>query len=219
MKSNEFLNEGPLDFAKKAWAGVTGGVAGYQAKAAELAQSDKVKRVAATALKKWAEQSQNLKMAGQPVTPEQAVAWFSKYASGYQPSVAPTDVNPRTMQTWLNQEIAGYMASKQTGAASTPAAPASTASTTPGTIGALGKRGTPPTAPTAPTTSTTATTATLPASVVNQIQIVNQEPITLRYKNKEYGLNDQGQWAPIGSNKALSQSAQALFDKVAGFAE
>ena len=47
-----------------------------------------------------------------------------------------------------------------------------------------------------------------------RIQVVQQEPIVLRYKNADFALNDQGQWAPLLSpNKKISQAAQAFFDK------
>ena len=91
-----------------------------------------------------------------------------------------------------------------------------------------------------PATTTTATTTTAPVAntqptsstiIVPQtagggprkpsapqldarIQVVQQEPIVLRYKNADFALNDQGQWAPLLSpNKKISQAAQAFFDK------
>jgi hypothetical protein len=54
--------------------------------------------------------------------------------------------------------------------------------------------------------------------VVKDAQIVQQDPIIIKYKNKEYGLNDNGQWVHFGSTKVPHQSFQAFLDKQAGFA-
>ena len=48
-------------------------------------------------------------------------------------------------------------------------------------------------------------------------EIVQQEPIIMKYKNREYGLNDKGQWVQFGSTKVPHESFQAFLDKHAGF--
>ena len=50
-------------------------------------------------------------------------------------------------------------------------------------------------------------------------EIVQQEPIVMKYKNKEYGLNDKGQWVQFGSTKVPHESFQAFLDKHAGFGQ
>ena len=134
MKINEVatkqLDEGPLDFAKQVGAGVKGAYqglkagglggigagaqAGYQAKGAALAQSDKIKTVANQALQKWAAYNQNIKTStGADATPEQAVAWLAQFMGQDPRTPKPAGSNPAQIQQWLRQEIAGYMAQKE----------------------------------------------------------------------------------------------------------
>lgn len=55
--------------------------------------------------------------------------------------------------------------------------------------------------------------------VVQGAQIIQQDPIIIKYKNKEYGLNDDGQWVHFGSTKVPHQSFQSFLDKQAGFGQ
>jgi len=55
--------------------------------------------------------------------------------------------------------------------------------------------------------------------VVPGAEIVQQDPIIMKYKNKEYGLNDKGQWVQFGSTKVPHESFQAFLDKHAGFGQ
>ena len=81
-------------------------------------------------------------------------------------------------------------------------------------------------APAAPQSQPTSSTIIVPQKVGNgprqatapqlhpSVQVVQQEPIVLRYKKADYALNDQGQWAPLlNPAKKISQAAQAFFDK------
>lgn len=54
--------------------------------------------------------------------------------------------------------------------------------------------------------------------LVKGAQIIQQDPIIIKHKNKEYGLNDNGQWVHFGSTKVPHQSFQAFLDNQAGFA-
>jgi hypothetical protein len=51
------------------------------------------------------------------------------------------------------------------------------------------------------------------------MEIVQQEPIIVKYKNREFALDDQGQWVHLGGTKKPHQSFQAMLDKTAGFSE
>ena len=144
MKINEVtikqLDEGPLDFAKQVGAGVKGlaqgglqgAKAGYQAKGAALAQSDKIKTVANQALQKWAAYNQNVKMStGADATPEQAVAWLAQFMGQQPRTPKPAGSSPAQIQQWLQKEIAGYMAQKELSQANTtPIAPQASAAPT-----------------------------------------------------------------------------------------
>jgi len=45
------------------------------------------------------------------------------------------------------------------------------------------------------------------------VQIVNQEPIIIKYQNKDYGLNDNGEWMHMASGKVQHQGFQAWLDQ------
>ena len=60
--------------------------------------------------------------------------------------------------------------------------------------------------------------AELQHDLVQGAQIIQQDPIVIKYKNKEYGLNDEGQWVHFGTTKVPHQSFQAFLDSQAGFA-
>jgi hypothetical protein len=51
------------------------------------------------------------------------------------------------------------------------------------------------------------------------MEIVQQEPIIVKYKNREFGLDDRGEWVHLGSTKKPHQSFQAMLDKTASFSE
>jgi hypothetical protein len=55
--------------------------------------------------------------------------------------------------------------------------------------------------------------------MVPGMEIVQQEPIIVKYKNREFGLDDNGQWVHLGGTKKPHQSFQAMLDKTAGFSE
>jgi hypothetical protein len=153
MKINEVthkqVDEGPIDFAKKVGAGIKGAYqglkagglgnigagakAGYQATGAAQAQTAKVKTVASQALQKWAAYNQNIKMStGADATPEQAVAWLAQFMGQQPRTPKPAGSNPAQIQQWLQQEIAGYIAQKETPQGTAPQAATQQPAPTPG---------------------------------------------------------------------------------------
>ena len=44
--------------------------------------------------------------------------------------------------------------------------------------------------------------------------VVSQEPIIIKYQNKEFGLNDNGEWMHMASGRVQQQSAQAFLDQL-----
>lgn len=194
MKINEVLSEGAIeeglaDFAQSFYG------AGKQAKQASAQQAAVTKQVTSAALQKWAKVAQSLQAAGQDVTPEAAVRWFSKFING-QPTSSPTGVKPNDISQWLTKEISNYIAQKELGAATAPVKKY--------------KSGT-PVSPTAgndlslePTVSAKATTPpdTAPSSDSLGISIVRatDQGTILRYKNQNYWPNNRGQWAIDGKD-------------------
>jgi hypothetical protein len=59
-----------------------------------------------------------------------------------------------------------------------------------------------------------------PAAGLPGFTVVNKEPITIRYKGKDYGLNKKGEWVDIaarGTNvPPVSPTLEKLLDKAAG---
>jgi len=45
------------------------------------------------------------------------------------------------------------------------------------------------------------------------VQIVSQEPIIIKYQNKDYGLNDNGQWSHLATGKVPHESFQEFLSK------
>ena len=114
MKIDEILTEGPIDFAKKVKAGITGGKSGWQAQSAANKQADTTSKAANVALQKWASTAQNIKTSGQNPTPQHAVQWFTQF-SGKSPTTPPPGVSNNQMAAWLKNEIANYSANKSMG--------------------------------------------------------------------------------------------------------
>lgn len=49
------------------------------------------------------------------------------------------------------------------------------------------------------------------------VEIVQHDPIIVKYKNKEYGINDAGQWVHFGTSRIPHESFQAFLDRQAGY--
>jgi len=145
--------------------------------------------------------------------------------------------NKNDVQNYVTQVYSTYMADRANKpktaapATKTAAAPAATQSTI--IDPATGKPFAPATQPAAQpapaaTTAAPATAAPAPDAhdekdikhdMVPGMEIVQQEPIIVKYKNREFGLDDNGQWVHLGGTKTPHQSFQAMLDKAAGFSE
>ena len=68
-------------------------------------------------------------------------------------------------------------------------------------------------------TSAPATTAQASAPISQKqalaqgVKILSDEPIVIQYKNKDFGLNDNGQWIHLSSGKIPQQAFQAFLSK------
>lgn len=219
MKINEVLTEGPLDFARKIGGKIKGAVANYQSASQQKDQEIKVNNIVKGALQKWNAVQANFKSAGKDVTPEVFLQWYSKFSGGQETTSTPSSTSPSDIKQWLTKQIADYLATKDLTVdepETQPAQPKDLPPTTPGeTPGII----IPPGARTAGPATTATATAQAPTALTPQerFQKVQNEPIVMKYKNFEFGLNDNGQWSRLGSNKALPQNYQAMLDQAAGY--
>jgi hypothetical protein len=75
------------------------------------------------------------------------------------------------------------------------------------------------TAPAAPTTPDQPAAADEKVTGITQqdlapgVKVINQEPIILQYKGKDFSINDQGQWISMASGKTPHQSFQQFLDQ------
>ncbi len=206
MKINEVLDEGITDFAQGFYG------AGKQAKQASAKQAALTKTVVGTALQKWAAVAQSMKSAGQQVTPDAAVRWFSNFIKG-TPTSAPAGVNPNQINQWLTKEISNYIVQKELATASAPTkyAKGTPAAPTAGADLELAPAGTdlssqPPTPP-APNAMGIAVVRNTDAGSI------------LRYKGNNYWPNNRGDWAIDGKDSAAAVATPQLqqeMDKAAG---
>jgi hypothetical protein len=222
MKINEIvtegkLNEGPLDFIKKAGAVAQGGwdTRAWGAKDAELKSQAKNKKSAGIALQKWNELAQNITQStGVPPTPEQAKQWFTKF-SGQAPAEAPAQqkklgkdgeeilmpLDNTAMLHWLEKEIARYNANKTL-------APQQTAPQQTAPIGSTAPQQTAPNAPNRPTS-----TPVSQAQLSPKTSVVSYDPMVIKYNNTDYSINDAGEWAKFGSKVPVPQALGKFLDQ------
>lgn len=146
MKTNEIIiNEGPLDFAKNVAAGFKGlgqgGLAGakaaYGAQDASNKQADKTAAIAKKAIDQWNATAAQMAQGGQQATPDQAVAWITKFL-GKAPAGKPAGATPAQINQFITQSIQQYVADRAAqsmGGAQQPAqaepTPAATAASAP----------------------------------------------------------------------------------------
>jgi len=174
-----------------------------------------------------------------PVTFQKELqAWASKRYPGLDTGAVDISKvrpgNTNDVGNYVTQVYSTYMADRSNRPKTAPDAPASaTPQTTPqSTIidPATGKpfSGTTPAPATPAATPAAATAAPSPDAhdekdiqhdMIPGMEIVQQEPIIVKYKNREFGLDDNGQWVHLGSTKTPHQSFQAMLDKTAGFSE
>lgn len=120
MKTNEIIiNEGPLDFAKNVAAGFKGlgqgGLAGakaaYGAQDASNKQADKTAAIAKKAIDQWNATAAQMAQGGQQATPDQAVAWVTKFL-GKAPAGKPAGATPAQINQFITQSIQQYVADR-----------------------------------------------------------------------------------------------------------
>ena len=156
MKTNEIIQEGPLDFAKNMVAGFKGAKAGYNQSAATNAQKDKTNAIVKKAIDQWNATAGQIAQGGTQATGDQAVQWLTKFL-GKAPAGKPAGDSPAQISQFITQEITQHIANRATQGLGGATAPAATdATTAPAAPGA-----TPP--PTAPAADATAP-ATAPAA-------------------------------------------------------
>jgi hypothetical protein len=49
-----------------------------------------------------------------------------------------------------------------------------------------------------------------------EFKLINTNPITMRYRNREFSLDEKDQWHPLGSNKLINPDLAALLTKQLG---
>jgi hypothetical protein len=211
MKIKDIVAEGVLDFAKGLWK--TGSIAGAKAASQQAVGEKDLQVLAKGVINKWNQYY------GQTKDPDIAT-WatnFFKNDVSKIPAPAVTDANAvndylttitRARQAGSLQSTAGtgrkYKPRQSAITPIQPTAPQTPASAPAGTIGALGKRGA--TAPTQPQVYQS------PMDIT--VKQANDSGIVLTYRNRNYMLNDDGQWALEGKT-AVSGQLDAEMDKVA----
>lgn len=137
--------------------------------------------------------------------------------------------NQRSIEDYITKMYSAAMSNRSMGQRATPAAGnTTTANTNNQQTSTLIDPNTNKPFVTQPAQTTQSTQSTAPAPDAHDagdekhdlapgVEIIQQEPIIVKYKNKEYGLNDRGEWVHFGSTKVPHQSFQAFLDKQAGF--
>ena len=121
MKTNEIIQEGPLDFAKNVAAGfkglgqggLAGAKAGYTQQAATNAQADKTSAIAKKAIDQWNATAAQIAQSGTPATPDQAVQWLTKFL-GKAPAGQPAGAQPAQINQYITQAIQQHIADRAT---------------------------------------------------------------------------------------------------------
>lgn len=141
-------------------------------------------------------------------------AWIAK-----QKGQGATDASP-VIQAARDEVARRSGAAAPAAPAQTPApAPTQTATQTPtqtstpapAPAAAPAQTSTPAPAPTAAPAPAQAPAA---STLAQGVSIVNDEPIVIRYKNSDFGLNDRGEWALMKRpDRALPQSMSAFLDQ------
>jgi hypothetical protein len=211
MKIKDIVAEGVLDFAKGLWN--TGSIEGAKAASQQATGEKDLLALAKNVIGKWNVyygQTKDTNIA------KWATGFFGRDVSSISP---PNVADAKDVNDYLTTVTRAYRANqlvpiggsgkqyKPRQSAITPiqpVAPQTPASAPAGTIGALGKRGA--TAPAQPQAYQS------PMGVT--VRQANDAGIVLGYRNRNYMLNDDGQWALEGKT-AVSGQLDAEMDKVA----
>lgn len=209
MKINEIIVEGQVNefgekikgFANKIAGGIAGAKAGLQASQAARAGAARANDVAKVHINQWYQATGN-----RPATPEQLTQFVQKITKGrvQLPAATVNDVTAQGAAAYITNAVSQDLSAQTLG--SQPAAPTAA-----------------PTQPAAPAagslagwqqgaTAQTTAPATQP-TLAQGIKVVSQEPIIMSYNNKQYGLNDKGQWTHLGSNNLPHESFQQFLSQ------
>lgn len=83
MKSSDFIQEGPIDFAKRVAAGIKSAKLGYDASKASREATAELDKLAQGTLMKWKEQQAKDQVSGTALTPAQARQRIEQWAKSY----------------------------------------------------------------------------------------------------------------------------------------
>jgi hypothetical protein len=181
------VNEGVFD---KLAAGVAGAKAAYQAGGQQRAGAEEQKQVAAEIIRRW-----NGAVAQDPNsnTPENLKQFMTNMTSGSGIEVPepPAQLNAASAANFITQVTGKSLAARTMGLATAKQTTAAT-----------------------PTAATAAQPAEKP-TLTPGFTMVDDDPVTLKYKNQDFIRNDKGQWAPmLQPTKPITDSAIAkMFDK------
>lgn len=168
-------------------AGVAGAKSAYQAGEQERAGSAEQKKVAAEFIKRW-----NGAIAQDPSanTPENLKQFMAQTTSGSGIEIPepPAQLNPASTATFITQVIGKSLAARTMGTAQAKQATTST-----------------------PASAEKSAKPTLTPGFT----MVDDDPVTIKYKNQDFIRNDKGQWAPmLQPTKPIVDSAiSKMFDK------
>jgi hypothetical protein len=208
MKINEIilednkLNEGPLDFAKK----VIGGAQGAQQGSVAAKGQGAIKQAAGA----WSGAKAGYAAAASQQAGQAKQAGYAKDLTDLWQQVAaqnPTIAgDPKSLQSFLQKQITDYGISYQVPAPPAGLNPVTTAQFITKITGeALAAKALGTKAP-----STTPAEPEGP-KLAQGVSITSDEPIMIKFKNTDYTLNDQGQWAPATAPNKLVNQAMAKF--------
>jgi hypothetical protein len=207
MKINEvLLDEGIIDTISS----YVPGTASNTAKKASSATQAKIKQVAKAALQKWSSYSQTLTTAGRTPSPQDAAVWFKQF-SGADATDLPAGVSPAQINQWLVPQIGNYLAQKTVNTPTAPVAPVAPVASM------VGKYKKPAPTQTAATTQS-ATPAPFTSALGVSVAQASDSGVVLRYKNRNFMLNSQGEWSLDGKDTGGTRASDLLqteMDKVA----
>lgn len=204
---------------KKLAGGVRGAVQGFQGTSAQHTGQKETEEAAKHWATKW-----NEAVGADPTIAQNPTAlqnFAKKITSNRINPAAPTDMSAPGVVKYLTTALGQYKATIAIGGQPPPppndnAEPEQAAAAPSRFVDADGN---PMAAAPAQPTKPTAHDPQQPThDLVKGAQIIQQDPIIIKHKNKEYGLNDNGQWVHFGSTKVPHQSFQAFLDNQAGFA-
>lgn len=211
MKIKELLTEGPLDFAKGLWQ--TGSLTGAKATNQQAQATKEIKPFIDSIINSW---NRYAGLSGKK-TAADAVTWAANsFKSDVSTVAEPANDTPEEINRFLTDVSKLYKAGelkstagtgkkyKPRQSAVTPITPQQTPATSsaPSMAGKYGK-------PAAP-----ADTQIYQSPMNITVKQANDSGVILSYRNRDYMLNDSGQWALEGKT-AVSGQLDAEMDKVA----